>query len=173
MPEFDIGAAKREVAAEAEPIGLTFPDGVRQEFPGSMPAEFEIEQMAIGKDLSGLADGDPAPPGMQDRIMRAVFGPAYEHLSQTYPPTDLMWAMQILIGEWSRPFRDPNGMSQRVRAAAQRRSRSSSESSSTSFPPSKPTGSESTELTSLAHSGSNGSPGGGSSRLPKGSQGKR
>lgn len=158
MARFDIGAAKREAALEAEPIELVFPDGSVYTVPGSMPAEFELEQQAIGKDLSGLADGDPAPPGTQDRILRAVFGQQYDEMQEKHPPTDLMVAMQFAVGEWLAPFQNPNGMSQRVRAAAkgQTNSRGSSTTTSTQL---RPISKESMASTSPAQSGSNGSVG--------------
>jgi hypothetical protein len=176
MPEFDMTAAKRELAGEAEPIGMSWEGVGRYEFPGSMPAEVEIEQRALQRELRDLPDGAPAPAGSQERLMKAVFGQFYEELEEKLGQVDLMAAMGTLMSVWMEAWQDPNLLS-RLRTLGRKPSNlttSSSGSSSSTSEPSRLISPASTASISPEPSGvPNGSPGAGSSPSSRGSRPRR
>lgn len=175
----DIVAAKAELLAESKPITLRFSTG-DWTFPAVMPAEVELEQMALNREAKERGPDEPVPDGTQERLMRAVFGQEqYEELTEKVPQSELVLGFMKLLTKWAAPYSDPNlpqrlleqsGMTQPLPAGALSLSGSSPSSGSTS----RPTSGGSTESISPTPSGANGgSVGGASSRSTSGSVRKR
>jgi hypothetical protein len=161
MPRIDITAARRELLADREPIELVFNERV-WEFPGSMPAEVEIEQMLVDRETRDLPEGAALPSDMNARVLKAAFGDFYDEIVTQVPQSDLMIGLGTLMQYWLEPYADPT-LPQRLLTQATARiragGRSSNGSSSSTGARLKPTSNGSTESTSRERSGETESPG--------------
>lgn len=158
MPRISITELKREVLGEAEPITLEI-SGRELDFPGTMPAEFELEQTRLNREMEAQGRSEMTTEENW-RLVEAAFGSErYRELREGgVPDFDLTMAGFKLIGEWMRPYTDPE-MPQRMQAAlglqglvAAAARATTPNGSSTTGPSSRPTGNGSTPSISVVPS---------------------